>query len=214
MWKCYRAVALGAALAFSALAVSAESARAQQLEIGFKLGAAFANLTNPFEPGDPDPERITTFAGGGHLRFGLTPTFSLQPELLFVRKGAGEPQVDDSGPRFDYVEIPVLARFDIPLVGAPISPFIYAGPYAAFEVSCKVNDRGDEQDCGDDTHETVDYGAVFGAGLGFAAGPGRLVVEGRYDLGLRAVIPEEPNSPEQKNRAFGLFIGYAVPLGM
>jgi len=110
MWKGSRSIAFGAVLAFSALAVSADSAQAQDLEIGFKLGAAFANLTNPFEPGEPDPERITTFAGGGHLRFGLTPTFSLQPELLFVRKGAADPLVDDSDARFDYVEIPVLAR--------------------------------------------------------------------------------------------------------
>ncbi|HEY8470383.1 MAG TPA: porin family protein [Longimicrobiales bacterium] len=211
MWKSRRSIAFGAALAVSALAVSASRAEAQQLEIGFKLGAAIANLTNPAEEGAPDPESITSFSGGGHLRFGLSPAFSLQPELLFVRKGAADPEQDDTDSHFDYVEIPVLARFDIPLIGSPISPFFYAGPYAAFEVACTINDQGEEQDCGD--HETFDYGAVVGAGLGFAAGPGRLVAEGRYDLGLRNLTTDE-NDLDQKNRAIGLFVGYAVPLGL
>jgi hypothetical protein len=212
MSKCRRSIAFGAALALAAVAVSTSRVEAQQLEIGFKLGAAIANLTNPFEEGEPDPESITTFSGGGHVRFGLSPVFSLQPELLFVRKGAADPLADDSDAQFDYVEIPVLARFDIPLIGSPISPFFYAGPYGAFEVSCTANDRGEEQECGE--HETFDYGAVVGAGLGFAAGPGKLVVEGRYDLGLRNLTPEGSGDLDQKNRAIGLFVGYAVPLGL
>lgn len=213
MWKSRRSIAFAAAVAVSALAVASSRAEAQQLEIGFKLGAAFANLTNPFEEGEADPESITSFSGGGHLRFGLSPAFSLQPELLFVRKGAADPAFDDSDVHFDYVEIPVLARFDIPLIGSPISPFLYAGPYAAFEVGCTIHDRGDEEECGDEGREKFDYGAVFGAGLGFSAGPGKLVVEGRYDLGLRNLI-SDVGDLEQKHRVIGLFVGYAVPLGL
>lgn len=212
MWKSRRSIAFGAALAVSALAASASRAEAQQLEIGFKLGAAIANLSNPAEEGAPDPESITSFSGGGHLRFGLSPAFSLQPELLFVRKGAAAPEADDTDAHFDYVEIPVLARFDIPLIGSPISPFLYAGPYAAFEVACAVTDEGEEVECGDEGREKFDYGAVFGAGLGFSAGPGKLVVEGRYDLGLRKLFSEA--ELDQKHRVIGLFVGYAVSLGI
>jgi len=212
MWKGRRSIAFGAALAFSALAVSANGAQAQDMEIGFKLGAAFANFSNPFEPGEPDPQSITTFAGGGHLRFGLSPSISLQPELLFMRKGADAGDNIEGHVEIDYAEIPVLLRFDIPTGGVGFSPFLYAGPYAAFEVACKLEDGGVEVDCEDGEHESFDYGAVFGAGLGFAAGPGRLVVEGRYDLGLQNLTTDS-NDPEQKNRAIGLFVGYAVPLG-
>lgn len=206
MWKGHRAVAFGAALAFSALAVSAESAQAQQLEIGFKLGAAIASTS--FDPDVVDAESITTFAGGGHLRIGLSPSISLQPELLFMRKGSKE-QVGPAELEFnvDYAEIPVLLRLDLP--AAAVRPFVYAGPYGAFEVACKV----EGEDCGEGDRSTFDFGAVVGAGVGFAAGPGSIVVEGRYDLGLKNVAEDATPEMEAKNRAFGLFIGYSVPLG-
>ncbi len=201
-----RWIVLAAGLMLPAFAADAQ---AQDLEIGFKLGAAISNVS--FDA-DFDAESITTFGGGGHLRLGLTPSISLQPELLFMRKGY---KASELGTEFelnlDYAEIPVLLRIDVPMAAA-IRPFVYAGPYGAFEVACKV----EGEDCGDDDDRTTfDFGAVFGAGLGFAAGPGSFVVEGRYDLGLKNLVDDDDGDDalELKNRAFGLFIGYAVPLG-
>ena len=199
-----RWIVLAAGLMLPAFAADAQ---AQGMEIGFKLGAA---ITKPsFDP-DFDAESITTFGGGGHLRLGLSPSISLQPELLFMRKGY---KATELGTEFelnlDYAEIPVLLRIDVPM--AAVRPFVYAGPHAAFEVACKV----DDEDCGDDDDRaTFDFGATFGAGLGFAAGPGSFVVEGRYDFGLKNLVDDdEEDALELKNRAFGLFVGYAVPLG-
>src|SRR5512145_1999987 len=60
------------------------AAQADAQVIGFKIGPTFANLD---VDDDEDAGRLTSFGGGGFIRFGLG-GLSVQPEILVVTKGA------------------------------------------------------------------------------------------------------------------------------
>lgn len=203
----------------------AADAQAQGLEIGAKLGASFS--TWDLDP-EEDLETLTALTGGGFVRIGFG-GFSIQPELMFVRKGTefATGTDDDFEVRVDYVEIPLLLRYDIGLVGAPLSPYLYAGPAVAFEVACEFagSSGGVDAtiDCDDAAaelgedfeHEEMDFGVMVGGGVGFGLGPGRLLVEGRYTWGLRDLLEPDPTEgpAELKNRSGAVLVGYSVGLG-
>ena len=192
------------------LAVAADGADAQ-MRIGAKGGVSFSTVS--FDPEDDDTQSLLGFVGGGEVQIPLgAGGVSLQPELLYVRKGV---EFDDAGSTtkftLDYVEIPVLLRFDVP--AASVTPFVYAGGSVGFEASCKVEEEDAEsvdcEDFGVDT-ESTDFGVLFGGGVGFPAGPGRLFVEGRYTVGLADVDAGE--GLEAKNRSGAVMVGYSVSL--
>lgn len=197
----------GAFLAFGAMEADA------QIHIGAKGGISFSDVS--LEP-DEDTESITGFVGGGEVRFPLGASgLWIQPEILYVRKGAEQTEGGfTSELKVDYVEIPLLVRFNIP--AQAVSPFVYAGGAVAFEASCTLEETDGtvtlEADCEDgglDT-ESTDFGVLFGGGLAFAAGPGDVFVEGRYNIGLVDVAAEE--GVEVKNRSGAVMIGYSVSL--
>jgi hypothetical protein len=53
---------------------------------------------------------------------------------------------------------------------------------------------------------------MFGAGLAFPAGPGSVVVDGRFNLGLMDVADDETIS--FKHRTLYFTAGYQIPLGI
>jgi hypothetical protein len=194
----------------AALTVGAGDASAQV--IGFKLGAAYANMSAD----ELTSTRITGFSGGGHMRFGLGGRMGLQLELLSVTKGADFTRsavpVTDSY-RFEYVEIPVLLH--IPLVlGTTMAPYVFGGGSAGIQVRCRVTTTagdtiGAEHDCQDP--RSPDLGLVGGGGLAFAMGPGAVIVEARYTAGMRSVFTD--GGIDVRHRATSVMAGYEVPLG-
>src|SRR5512134_3546851 len=85
-----------------------------------------------------DTDNRTGFVGGVYGTFDLSPMFGVQPELLYVRKGAelfttdvtiGGITFGSVGTRLDvdYIEIPVLLRLSAPSPG-PIDLRLLAGP--------------------------------------------------------------------------------------
>ncbi len=201
-------------IAGALVAAAAQGAEAQ-MRIGAKGGLTFSTVS--FDPEDEDTQTLLGFAGGGEVQIPLGASgVSLQPELLYVRKGV---EFDEGGGatskfKLDYIEIPVLLRYDIP--AAAVTPFLYAGGSVGFEASCKAEGEDGsisiDVDCEDvdvDT-ESTDFGVLFGGGIGFAAGPGRLFVEGRYNIGLVDVDASE--GLEAKNRSGAVMLGYSVSL--
>jgi hypothetical protein len=190
------------------LGITASATDAQT--IGFKLGAAFPNLS--IENGTSD--RMTTFTGGGHIRFGLG-RLGVQAEILSVTKGAsfsdGE---DDVELRLEYVEIPLLLH--IPLaVGGSFAPYVFGGPSIGLEVRCRLKaEGGSSVDCDDaDTfgRRSTDFGVHAGGGLAFAMGPGALLVEGRYAFGLSNLVDQGTGTV--RTRTPSVMVGYEIPLG-
>jgi len=117
--------------------------------------------------------------------------FSFAPELVYTMKGAKfSDQSTDGSFKLNYIELPILLRYDIPVVGTT-KPFLLAGPALAFQTSCKVSaeEQGVTLSAGcnqftDEDMKKFDTGAMFGGGVSFAVG-GRLMSLGaRYNLGL------------------------------
>src|ERR1041384_5194413 len=140
------------------------------------------------KPGGADATDIngtyTGFGVGGFVGFRLTPGFAIQPEALYVQKGAKTTQSDPGGTitgkiKVPYFEIPVLAKLSIPVKGAGIvSPHAYAGPALAFKTGCHVkatqgstsySDRCDAANI-DLRIKSTDFSLVFGGEQGEVVG--------------------------------------------
>jgi hypothetical protein len=201
--------------------VGAQAASAQT--IGFKVGPTFSKLSVDDDGIDePDPETLTSFGGGGFIRFGFA-GLSLQTELLAFTKGAkqefddGTTEVDGSL-KFGYIEIPVTAMFSL---GS--GPYLFVGPSVSFEVSCEVEIDSDEvnieSDCDDGEEELsrnkTDFSLHGGAGFQFPVGPGSLLIEGRYIYGLANLNDEDTAGEDasSKHRTWAIMAGYAISLG-
>jgi hypothetical protein len=188
-----------------ALALALSSAAHAQ-SIGFKLGAAMANQYI-----DPDEETnaITGFAGGGFIRFG-TGRIGVQLEALSITKGA-ELDATDLKRKIEYVEVPLLLHLPLTL-GQSFAPYVIGGPSVAFDISCEEEAAGgDTNDCPD--REKTDFGLSAGGGLGFAVGPGALLLEGRYTWGLKNIEYGRIEGEETKNRNALFIAGYEIPIG-
>ncbi|MCX2741244.1 porin family protein [Pontibacter anaerobius] len=133
--------------------------------IGIKGGVNFASVHGSEKDKFGDVNSHTSFHAGVFAQFGLGNFFSLQPELLYSRKGY---ERQDSVFRMDYLEVPVLAVFNI-----SDNLSVHLGPQVGVMVSAKVEDEEIDME----PYNTFDYG--LSAGL-----EGKL---GRFRLGTRYV---------------------------
>lgn len=201
----------------AAAVVGASSASAQT--IGFKVGPSFANWNMEDEDGtEIEGETLTSFMGGGFIRFNMG-RLGIQPELLYVTRGteATDPDFDISGKfKVDYIEVPVLLVLPL-TTGTGIAPYLFGGPSFAFEVGCKVEAGDVSVDCdegeGDSGRKSLDLGATAGLGLTFPAGPGALLIEGRYNFGLSNLVDNPIADESVKSRTAAILAGYQIWLG-
>ncbi|PRY04625.1 outer membrane protein with beta-barrel domain [Pontibacter ummariensis] len=136
--------------------------------IGIKGGVSFANAYGSDKDKWGDASGLTTFHAGIYAQFSFGEFFSLQPELLYSRKGF---ERNDSTFRFDYLEVPLLAVFSI------TNNFsVHLGPQAGIMVAANQG----EKEVALEPYNTFDYG--FAAGLEGYIGHFRLGT--RYSMGL------------------------------
>lgn len=194
-------LALAASLAF------AGAAQAQTpIHYGIVAGLNFASMGGDI--GDELDESRLGFMAGGAVEFGLSPAFSIRPELAYTQKGAKVSDGDDElRIKSSYVELPVLAKYTIPMQGT-VRPHLIAGPAIAFNASCKleveIGGTEDSTDCEDEGLEfkSVDFGMVFGAGVDINA----FSLGIRYDLGLTDAPDDDTISG--KNKVLSIVAGY------
>ena len=180
--------------------------------IGVTLGVNSSTLS-----GDNDGEtsRRTGVIGGAFAVIPTTPVFSVQPELLFTMKGAKTSEQGITGTlKLNYLEIPVLGRFDIS-AGSGVKPFVYAGPAISFNLSCTaqvsgsgINISGDCED--EDTGESVkkvDYSGVIGGGLKFDVSGRAFAIGARYTHGFASI----GDNGDAKNRTLSLLASLEFP---
>jgi len=188
----------------------AQEAAAQQNMVGLKGGFVAAELTGDLED---DFSSRTGFGFGAFLQVMVGPNWSIQPEALYLAKGASE-DGGDGELKVNYLQIPMLVQYHLPTPG--ISPRLFAGPSIAFEIGCDVEDGGVSADCDelDLNTKSADFGLVFGAGVDIPAGGVVVTLDGRYDMGVTNVSDEaEEVDVEIKNRAWELFAGVGFPFG-
>ncbi len=212
-------------MTFMALALTvafSNGARAQTFSVGAFGGWNSATLDvndNTFSRAD----RKSGFNAGGLVAWHVSDRFAVELAGMYTKKGS---KVEDSGLQFDlnldYIEIPLLARFDIPTqAGGRLSLHLFAGPAISFETSCKVNGEVSglnvELDCDDPEVDaaryTTDYSLLFGGGVGIGAGPGDIQLDAAYDLGLTNLNNEPDDKTNIKNRTLMLTAGYILPIG-
>lgn len=214
------------AAACAVLLLSVQSTADAQT-IGFKVGPTWSEMDVDPDQGE-EQDRLTSFGGGGFVRFGFA-GLSLQAELLAFTKGAKQSLTFDeefedeiTGElKLQYIEIPLTA-----MISFGSGPYIFGGPAIAFESGCTVKaefegvtfeetcDEGnDGEDEGTFARKKVDFGLVGGAGFQFPVGPGAILLEGRYTHGL-SNLSDDPNEDiKVRNRSIAVMAGYSIPLG-
>jgi len=169
--KMFRVSAL-AALAFAAFTATASAQ--STMKFGAVAGVDFSNLTGSDVSGLSSK---TGFAGGLYAGFPMGKSVVIEPELLYVNKGAKDNTISPNQTlSINYIEIPVLVRYNFNPAGGP---FLLLGPSVGFSTSCNFSSGGATADCkglGADVQTTF-AGVV---GLGFQKN--RFGLEGRYDF--------------------------------
>lgn len=199
------------------LAVLASPASAQ-----FKLAGGI-NLANFFGDAVEDTESRTGLNLGASVGIARLGPVRVLAEGYYRQKGAQSVQALEQGGSvewgIDYIEIPVLARVDLPLVGGRLLPYLQGGPAFAWKIDCgiELSESGTEQDCddllGENLDETLrDYeqGLVLGGGLdlGVLGGAGAVNLDARYTRGLTR-ISEGSDGLDIKNQALSVMLGYS-----
>ena len=214
-------------LVFAIVALSAASSIAGEISLGVKAGLLTSNVTGTPEGWENSKSYRTTFAGGVVLNYAFNEAFSLEPELLYFSKGfvsnlyEGFVDVDVTA-SFDYMELPVLAKYTF-LPGKKFRPCVFAGPSFAYSIASELEISAGiasgSADISSLTH-TTDFGGILGAGFGCEAGSGLLTFEVRYQRGFTNVITTGDflingstrtiSVDDFKNYGFAFLVGYRL----
>jgi opacity protein-like surface antigen len=163
----------------------------------------------------------TGFLGGVVLVLPMAQDFALQIEGEFTMKGAESNSSNaNSSFKLNYVELPVLARFDVPVSGG-VKPFIYAGTAIALQTSCDIEatsggvtvtftcEEANRQFGSTTKFNSFDVGAMLGGGLAFDVNGRTLTVGTRYNWGLQHISSDA----DAKNRVLSFVLTFEWPIG-
>ena len=195
-------ITLGLVLVF-AMSASAQDEGVGLTAKGFKAGLNMANVTGDDAEGDLSSKM--GFAVGVFFTYNFSPTFALQPEVLYTMKGVTETALGiDIDIKLDYIEIPVLFKFTFGQ--GTTKPCFFAGPAMAFLMSAKMEAMGESLDIKDQT-KSMDLGIVVGGGVDFAMGNGTMTFDGRYTMGMSS-IDDTDYDEDIKNTNISFMLGY------
>jgi hypothetical protein len=138
--------------------------------------------------------------------------FSVQPELLFSQYGIKLTQGSDYlQVKYNVVEMPILLKATFGQ-RPDLKFFVNAGPVFSYAASGTVS----AQEAGQSDSQAMDlsqqgrfaFGVAGGVGVALKAGPGSLLLEGRYSYLMRSQDDGTKTSPQN----LMLSIGYLFPL--
>ena len=216
-------VATLAALALGATALTAQAQNAKQF--GIVGGVDFSSFTGngaDLTSIGLDKGSLTGFAGGFYAAIPIGTSIMLEPEALYVGKGA-KYSISETGFSGDlnfnisYIEVPVLFRYNFQSDGGP---YILAGPDVAFNISCSMSGTGDVDLGALDGESCVTVGTAidipfdansvtFGGVVGLGFQRGKLGLEGRYDFDFSQAFKDiGGTSAEVKNAAWEILLRY------
>lgn len=199
---------------FAGLLVGATPAIAQ-IGVGPIGGVSFSNLTGS-EADDFGPGRSgsTGFLAGVMLDFPLG-VVSIRPEVFYVQKGVKfSDQTFAAEFSVDYIEIPVLLVFGIPVGSLKVE--FFGGPQIAFQTKCEVTGAatGDPEEtlpCDDPNiafeSVTTDYGVIIGGGVVV----GSFMAQVALDYSLQT-LDADPDPWDIRNQAIYVVVGWMFRL--
>lgn len=174
---------------------------------GLKAGMNFSSINTS----DLESSNRTGFAGGLFVDF-ASPLIHIQGEVLYTQKGFEQGTLT-SAHKFDYrsdfIEIPVVLKFGLPIPA--VTPSIYIGPALSFAVKNQVkeSDNGEWEDVSEYAESSV-WSLVMGVDVTLLDW---LMVDLRYDFGLTAIqktsIAENLTDLDEdiKDRTLSLMVG-------
>ena len=216
MSKIARAVSSIVVLAGAFIPCVVAAQRPGDITVGIMAGVNYSKANQDPEPSDITIDYRAGFVGGGFLDYQLADVFSIEPQVLFSQKGWNAKGTGNSegSVRINYIAVPILGKFWIPVSDPSIKPFVFIGPEIAFKVGCTVEGVAlavtGSEDCDKSnvlsSVKSTDFGGTAGGGIQFRAGNQLVRVDARYTLGFTN-INDANDSRDIKNRAFSATIG-------
>lgn len=161
------------------IAASAQQATTGVTGKGLKLGFGIAKINTDNKELDDFLDSRTGFSGGAYLTYSFSHQFAVQPEILYVSKGAAKDLfIFDAHWNIDYLEVPVLLKFNI-APDRPVRPNLFVGPAMSVLLSSSFHVINESYDVKDGM-KSMDVGLVFGGGVDYR----RVTFDLRYTLGL------------------------------
>lgn len=195
---------------------SSVSAQGMPMSKGFKVGLSMAKVTGDDASMEADgmtldPDYRMGFAFGGFLGFNVSPMFTVQPEIMYVMKGAKyEYEGDKLTWKFDYLEIPVALKYNFATNGN-VKPNLYAGPVLSILMSAKEKFEAEGMDGEEDIKDylkSTDFGIFFGGGVTLQQGSTNIIFDVRYTLGMSDVPDtDEGEDVSIKNSTLNFLVG-------
>jgi len=194
-----------------------------QLSIGPRVAVNFSNIAVSNLEEEPDLKSLFGLAFGAAAEVGISETFAFQPEVLFSQHGFA---TEDSlfgetlelNVRLNYLQIPLLAKFKFGSDAVVVN--VVAGPHIGFgigDITVETEVGGEsEKESGpweDTGFQKFDFGITGGVGVSFAAGPGDLGLDIRYQLGLSNLLDEPEDDEKGTHRNFQVGLSYLIPIG-
>lgn len=212
-----------------------------QVSVGLRGGVNFARAT--FDVETMDLENVNKeYLPGAYItvpvEVQLANFFALQAEPAYIQKGINlsqETEVDDESghiimyeadlsTRINYLTLPVLAKGF--LGNDNLRFYAVAGPEVGYALNGKhkmemsltngdkINEEIEEDiDFDEEEISRFDFGILFGAGVEVKAGPGSVILDGRYNLGLYDIDRDEEIKAEMLNRGIAVSVGYMLRFG-
>lgn len=165
------------------------SSFSQGIDLGIKVGATFANLTDV-----TNASTKTGFVGGAFVTIKFSDKIAIQGDLLYSQQGV---ELDVDKINLDYINIPIVFKY---YILKRIN--IQAGP----QFGTVIKDNYDI----DVDYDSFDITGILGIGIDL---PLNLRITGRYGFGLSEIsfIEFEGDTKEtnSKNSVFSLTAGFS-----
>ncbi|MDD4050714.1 MAG: porin family protein [candidate division Zixibacteria bacterium] len=215
MRRLFMAVAL---VVLFTVGVSAQQAIPGVTGKGFKLGLALTDISTDVDELNEFLDVRDAFIGGAFLTYKFDRHFAVQPEILYVSKGAEKGIfIFNAHWAIDYLEVPILLKYDL-LPDRSAHPNLFVGPALGVMLSSELGFLGESIDVTDGM-KTIDFSLVFGGGLDYK----HFIFDVRYTVGLANTVDAdkvnelsgaEPDdfyylssAPSLKNRNLSFMIG-------
>ena len=203
----------GTILLAAILSLALTSTTQAQLAVGLRAGYNSSKLY--IVEDNVDVTGISSRSGfhaGIDAAYTLSRMFAIEVGAAYSQKGAKDGELNVTlAP--DYVDVPLLLAFNVPVNGN-ITPRVFAGGVASFEVRCRLEGDSESIECTDDNvgvRKKTYFSVMAGVGVDFAAGPGSLLLDVGYQYGLTDLAEDQTVISQMD--VIQVSLGYRYPLG-